>query len=188
MAETIGTLFENCVQSQGSAFDAAEQTFVRLGVPALPYLRAQIRSNPDPMARQIALVLFQAIGGRLQIFRGAMKHLEQAEGGNAGTPRSAPRSDCIAASLEIEFASRPAAYLAVHLAKNPSWPEWKVASVSHYLSAVNSPQALPAVVRFAATNAKKHYANLAQLALSGNSAEAVEKANRNERKFQAGKK
>jgi len=185
VTETIGTLFQRCLDSQGESFREAETAILRLGLAALPFLRAQVQTNPDPVARQTAVVLFQQIAGSREIFRGALSYLDNAEARHAGSPQAGPRSDMIAATLRQRFGSRPAAYLALYLQKNPDWPEWKVASVTHYLSLVKAPRALPAVVRFTAQNTREHYAHLVKLAHASYSPEAIAKAQQDEQQFQS---
>ena len=162
--ETINELFEKCVRLQGTAYLQAEGALVAQGDAALEFLQTQQETSPDQFVRLLASVLAQSIQGNASLFQQALTYMDAHEAKNEGTQVVTPRSDSIAADLYHLFGKNVASFLAVRLAKEPEWPQWKVASVTHYLSLANEPEALPALARFEAENKKPHYAHLIELA------------------------
>jgi hypothetical protein len=187
MSEATDHLLHQYFHGYGKQHVAAERRLREMG-PGEELASQMSNAGVDeadpvvPLMKSVLSTLQSERGGELDA---AMSHMDQQAESYEGTQTQYPRPDVLASDLNYEHGARAVPYLAVRLMKEPDWPAWKVAAVLQYLAMEKDEKALPALARFTAENKNPGYQRMIAKALEAFDARALEKAKREEERYQS---
>ena len=154
----MSTSFALAVEKVGPEYlelESGLRQAVRSGPAGLESIRQEL-AHPDPVARLLAKVIIDWAGPRENDFKRALAYLDELPVKMKGTVLGTPSPSGAESYLTLHFADRVTELLALRLAKEQEWPNWKVLAVVFYLKAHKVPSTTSALIRFAigTTNAK----------------------------------
>lgn len=147
--ENMDETFALAVLSNGQDYVRAEKTLRDGGDSAKATLQKNL-VNPDPIARLIAQVLLEWMGGAKPEDQKALDYLDGLPKRLASTPLTMPPPDGVAAELKNRFGGSVADLLAMRLVKGTDWPRWRSLAVIQYLQNEDLPSTTAPLIRFAA--------------------------------------
>lgn len=176
-------LFQQASTEDGQEYEVAEGLFCGHGDDALKFLDALEPRSHDPLEPVLIEALRKWLQGEDKVFDLALALPDNLEELQRGSPNPEPNPVEIASRLARYYQGRPALYLAVRLAKQKSWPVWKVEGLLLYLKRQLDPQTLPAILRFALGCRHKGLRSLALDAVKAFPAELTQAATEAESRY-----
>jgi hypothetical protein len=140
--------FEAALIETDEAYRKAEAGLVAGGPEAVELLRGHL-ADPRRLVRFIAETLLAVAEGRCPQYASALDSLDALEAMKRETPALRPNPEGVATLLTRKFGASVAEPLALRLAKELHWPDWKVYGVLLYLEAHKPAAIAPALLRFA---------------------------------------
>lgn len=151
--EAFERLFERALATSDEAYLWAESQ-LRERIPEQAAALRESLAHDDPLGQLMAKVMLDWSEAQSETFEKADKYLDVLPAYFRRTAALQPPVRGVEQTLTAAFGPRLSEFLALRLAKQRTWPNWRVMSTLAYLDRHKNPATTVALIRFAAQTAQ----------------------------------